>query len=378
MYNYSITMLLQVNKDGRTGHYMNKRKKITIYDIAEVTGFSITTVTRALNHKGRINEDTRRLIMETADKLGYQANPAAQGLSRKPIKLGAILYCPVEEYLDDIYRGVAVAAHELQPYNVEFDLRSFPYTNPRECCAKAAELLQEFHTKHYDGVLLTPSAMIADLEILCEPIAKMAEDGIPVVTIVDDMLKSKRLFYVGVDAFTAGKMAAELLSLTSAGRDVAILTHSVQTDIHQRYLDGFAHVAGNDTFRSVRIYSHYDDPEQVRVQTEQMLRDNPELRGVYITSAISPLACRQILASGRSGLNIVTTDLLDETPALLSDPTALATIYQDPYRQGKTAAMLLYDYLLNKKNFDNHLITPIVVLRSNYACYRNWKDTSTP
>ena len=72
MYNYSITMLLQVNKDGRTGHYMNKRKKITIYDIAEVTGFSITTVTRALNHKGRINEDTRRLIMETADKLGYQ------------------------------------------------------------------------------------------------------------------------------------------------------------------------------------------------------------------------------------------------------------------------------------------------------------------
>lgn len=378
MYNYSIILFLQVYQVGRAEYQMNKRKKITIYDIAEATGFSITTITRALNNKGRINKDTQLLILEAADKLGYHANPAAQGLSRKPIKLGAILYCPVEEYLDDIYRGMEVAAHELRQYNVEIDLRSFPYTNPRECCAQALESLHEFYDKNYDGVLLTPSVMIPGPEIFCDPIAKLAEKGVPVVTIANDIPESKRLFYVGIDAFTVGKIAADLLCLTSAGRDVAILTHSTSVNIHRRYLDGFFHIAGKDIFRSVRIYSHYDDPEQVRKQTEQMLRDNPELHGVYITSASSPLACRQIRASGRSGLNIVTTDLLDETPALLSDRTVLATIYQDPYRQGKTAVMLLYDYLLNKKNFDNHLITPIVVLRSNYACYRNWKDTSTP
>ena len=356
---------------------MDKSKKITIYDIAEATGFSITTVTRALNNKGRVNEDTRRLIWETADRLGYRANPAAQALSRKPIKLGAILYSPVEEYSDDLCRGVEAAAQELRQYNVEIDLRSIPYTNYRECYAKAVKILHEFHAKGYDGVLLTPDATNAELESLCELLAKMAEEGIPVVTIANDIPESKRLFHVGVEAFTGGKMAAELLRLTSAGRDVAILTNSAELDIHRNYLDGFAHIAGKDTFRSVRIYSHYDDPEQVRKQTEQMLRDDPELHGVYITSASSPLVCQQIRASGRSGLNIVMTDLLDETPALLSDHTALATIYQDPYRQGKTAAMLLYDYLLSKKSFGDHLITPIIVLPSNYACYRNWKDMSS-
>ncbi len=355
---------------------MDNDKRITIYDIAKLTGFSIGTVNRALNNKDRINEDTRRLILETADKLGYRANPAAQGLGRKPIKLGAILYCPVEEYLDDIYHGVEVASRELKQYNVDIDLRSIPYTNGKECCSRALELLHEFHAKHYDGVLLTPNAMIAELEVFGDPIAKMAEEGIPVVTIANDIPESKRLFYVGVDAFTAGKMAAELLCLTSKGKDVAILTHSAEADIHRHYLDGFTHFAGKDAFRSVRIYSHYDDPMQVRKQTEQMLRDNPDLHGVYMTSASSPLACRQIRASGRSGLQIVTTDLLDETPALLSDGTALATIYQDPYRQGKTAAMLLYDYLLSRKLPDNHRVTPIVVLASNHACYRNWKDLS--
>ena len=66
-------------------------KKVTIYDIAEKTGFSAVTVHRALSNKGRISEKTKALILKTARELEYEVNPAAQGLRRTPIKIGAVL-----------------------------------------------------------------------------------------------------------------------------------------------------------------------------------------------------------------------------------------------------------------------------------------------
>lgn len=55
----------------------------TIKDIAKATGFSITTVSRALNNYYDVNEGTRQLIKETANKMGYTPNIIAQSLVQK-------------------------------------------------------------------------------------------------------------------------------------------------------------------------------------------------------------------------------------------------------------------------------------------------------
>ena len=101
-----------------------KNNRVTIYDIAEKTGFSAVTVHRALNNKDRISEKTRKLIQDTAKEIGYKANPAAQGLRRTPIKIGAVLFCQVEEYVDDIVEGITAGGEELQKYNVSTDRKS--------------------------------------------------------------------------------------------------------------------------------------------------------------------------------------------------------------------------------------------------------------
>jgi len=41
---------------------------------------SVTTVSHALNDKGRLNADTRARVREVADRLGYRPNPAARSL----------------------------------------------------------------------------------------------------------------------------------------------------------------------------------------------------------------------------------------------------------------------------------------------------------
>lgn len=56
-------------------------KRVGIRDIAREARVSITTVSHALNGKGRMPESTRRRVREAAERLGYQANLQARGLA---------------------------------------------------------------------------------------------------------------------------------------------------------------------------------------------------------------------------------------------------------------------------------------------------------
>lgn len=57
-----------------------KNKTVTLADIAKATGFSANTVSHALNNKPDISEKTKKLIKETAEKMGYIANSSASFL----------------------------------------------------------------------------------------------------------------------------------------------------------------------------------------------------------------------------------------------------------------------------------------------------------
>jgi LacI family transcriptional regulator len=58
-------------------------KQVTILDIAQAVGLSKTTVSDALSGSGRLPNTTRELVRREAEKLGYAANPHAQGLRRR-------------------------------------------------------------------------------------------------------------------------------------------------------------------------------------------------------------------------------------------------------------------------------------------------------
>jgi LacI family transcriptional regulator len=55
----------------------------TIRDVAQRLGLSITTVSRALDGYSDVAEDTRRLVVKTADEMGYVPNRAARQLRRQ-------------------------------------------------------------------------------------------------------------------------------------------------------------------------------------------------------------------------------------------------------------------------------------------------------
>lgn len=54
----------------------------TIFAVAEAAGVSITTVSHVFSRKRRVQEQTRRRVLETAERLGYRPNSTAQALAR--------------------------------------------------------------------------------------------------------------------------------------------------------------------------------------------------------------------------------------------------------------------------------------------------------
>ena len=55
--------------------------KVKIIDVAREAGVSLGTVSNALNHPEKVRPDTRRLIQEAIDRLGYTPNQSARLLA---------------------------------------------------------------------------------------------------------------------------------------------------------------------------------------------------------------------------------------------------------------------------------------------------------
>jgi len=65
--------------------------KVTIYDVADAAGVSISTVSNALNRPDRVREDTRRRVLQAAQSLGFTPKSEAVNQARKGVgRIGVI------------------------------------------------------------------------------------------------------------------------------------------------------------------------------------------------------------------------------------------------------------------------------------------------
>ncbi|WP_034995558.1 LacI family DNA-binding transcriptional regulator, partial [Liquorilactobacillus vini] len=56
------------------------KKVNSIKDIAKISGFSISTVSKVINNKGRVSEQNRKKILQIVEKYHYEGNSFARAL----------------------------------------------------------------------------------------------------------------------------------------------------------------------------------------------------------------------------------------------------------------------------------------------------------
>ena len=340
-------------------------KKVTIYDIAEALGISSGTVCRALNNKGRISAATKKRVLEKAEELGYTTNLAAQSLGRNPVYIGVLLCCPVEAYMNEIERGIKAMFAELLQFKVFPEIHKI-CDNAEGNEKEIEKVFKSFRELGCKGVALF---LCGDSGKYKDTVNELEEEGIPVAAIVTDIEGSKRSVFVETDGAVSGMLAAELLYQICDNRKIAILTGFKDTSAHKNNIDGFMTYAKNHEFETVDIFEHHDEKEKaIKLMKEIFKKDAYD--GLYIASA-----CSIYLQQSRrrfnipKNLKIVTTDLFQENRELLGNETICATIFQDPYLQGKRAIELLYRIINQKSEGEEFRVTPQLIFKSNRNIY---------
>jgi LacI family transcriptional regulator len=87
--------------------------RVTIREIADLAGVSIATVSRVVNGRGDVADETRELVLRVIREHGYTTNRSARSLSAGRTGLvGVLVPLVYPAYFSSILSGVAEALHE--------------------------------------------------------------------------------------------------------------------------------------------------------------------------------------------------------------------------------------------------------------------------
>lgn len=126
-------------------------KRTTIVDVAQLSGVSVKTASRALNDLPHVSAAVRRKVKEAAASLDYHPNIAAQSLiARRSFLIGLTYERPSPSYVVELQNG---ALSRLE--NTRYRLLVLPFS---EVAGRPGELGSLLLRAGLDGVLLAPPA----------------------------------------------------------------------------------------------------------------------------------------------------------------------------------------------------------------------------
>ena len=224
------------------------KRKITINDLAKITGFSKSTVSFALNDSNKIKEETKDCILKKANDLGYIPDPSARNFSlKRQNSIGFLLPQKVEYTMQNpniigvLYSSLKICQEK------GYTLKVIPPLN------KSVSLA--IKNAAVDGIIgfgiyeQSPIAKI--LETRCLPFVTIdgyLDDNIYSANIDDEQAGYDLMNYV----LSCGHREIAVVSFTKA---IYGTTKELEGGIQRRRLDGFQ--------KALREYKL--DPESLKI-----------------------------------------------------------------------------------------------------------------
>jgi DNA-binding LacI/PurR family transcriptional regulator len=123
-------------------------QKATIVDLSRHTGYSIATVSRALNNFVNVKESTKKKILDLAKTMNYVPNVAAKNLVKGRSKIIGLVLPDRSGIYNDFINHFTLALHQFQ-YNLVI------YNSNNES-TKQAFNLEQLLMQQVDGIIFSP------------------------------------------------------------------------------------------------------------------------------------------------------------------------------------------------------------------------------
>ena len=336
-----------------------KRHQVTIVDIAKELNISKSTVSRALTGHPSVKPETRKAVLELAEKVDYQRNMLSISLIKKSSSTIGII---VPEFLNSYFPQAIMGAQEVATaagYNTIICQSNETYETE---VANTKLML----ANQVDGVLVSITKETRNFDHL----KVFQRKGIPIVffnRVCEDMNVPK----VVVDDYEGAYRAVEHLIKRNKKR-IAHLAGPDTLPMSVKRLQGY-----KDALKKYNIpideelIIHYDlTVEKVKIYVNHLLRlDNPP-DAIFCINDTTAIEALQIIQ--KQGLKVPDDIALvgfsnDYVSALTNPP--ITTVSQPVRDIGRTAAQLLIEQISRDindwKSFIRVLKTELIVRQSS-------------
>jgi LacI family transcriptional regulator len=338
-----------------------KYEAITIKDIAKALGLSTSTVSRALRGSYEISAETRKLVLEYAEKLNYRPNPIALSLKEKRSRSIGIVVCEIaNNFFSQVINGIESVAYKKGYYVI--------ISQSHESFEREVANTQYLASRSVDGLLVSLSTETTDLSHL----AKLHEKGLPIVyfdRIPEEMPSHK----VIANNFNGAYQATEHL-VRSGFKRIAHLTISPHLSITKERLAGYKAALADHhlTFdESMVKYCKYgglvDEETEEAVNSLLSLAKRPDAivaaSDKLSTGCLAMLARKKIRVPEEMGIVGFTNSLVTD----IFHP-ALTSIRQPAFEMGQVAMEMLIQLIESKHpvtKFETRVLNTELTVRSS-------------
>jgi LacI family transcriptional regulator len=309
---------------------------VTIKDIAKALHISTSTVSRALRDSYEINAETKRLVLEYAEKINYRPNPIALSLKENRSRAIGVI---VPEIANNYY-AQAISGIEAIAYNRGYHVIIFQSYESFE-----REMVNIAHivARKVDGLIISLSGSTTDVSHL----KALHEQDFPIV-FFDRITDEINTYKVVADNFKGAFEATEHLIL-SGRRNIALVSSHAWLSITKERMEGYKaaldkyHIPIN---QNMMRNCGFNISEVQAVMTD-LLTHHPD--AIFTTSDRLTLSCLEILQEKQVKIPqaIAFVGFTNLTVAHLLAPS-LSVVVQPAFEMGYTATDLLLDMVEQK------------------------------
>lgn len=253
---------------------MRNRNNVSIKDIARLSGVSVATVSRVINHNGRFSEETRQRVEQVIADTHYSVNLSGKNLREQKTKTIGIL---VPDITNELFAHIVL---ELEKYFFERGY-SVLICNSNEDEQKENAYFSILKSKQVDGIIC-----ISGSEDIPEP---LVQSNLPIVCI-DRKPKSadRPAVYVESDHYIGGYIATELL-IKKGCKKIVILSKQKALSVNVQRLNGYLDALRDyhlpiDEALIVKLSNNISNFEESRDIIFYMIKKGISFDGVFATN----------------------------------------------------------------------------------------------
>lgn len=311
-------------------------KHITLKQVAEAAGVSVSTASRALAGKAeafRISRKTERSVQAAAKRLQFQPSLLAKSLRSQRTKLlGVVLPNVANPFFAAIAREITLAAEEN-----EF---SVLLADSQENSETEVHLVEQLKARQIEGLVVCP------VGIQNQHLANITKQNLPLV-LVDRGFIHKDLVTVTSD-HRQGASAATKLLIDQGHRQIGVLQGLPDTLPNTERLIGFREELRRSgiAFDQTLIEGNHFDEASGYHAAYKLLSDQPEITALFAFSNQNALgALRAAAELGRKIPDDLSLIAFDDHPFAAYLAAPLTSVCQDVSQLGHVAAQLLIEQI---------------------------------